>query len=91
MAPSLLNPLLPRPLERVILRALERDPRRRYQTVEDLLLSFQKALDGPPFFEQISSRWQATCQKLRDCLSPETPDWRLVDALGAPTRLMGPP
>jgi serine/threonine protein kinase len=46
MAPSLLNPSLRRPLERVILRALEKAPRRRYQTVEDLLRAFQKALDA---------------------------------------------
>jgi serine/threonine protein kinase len=91
MVPSLLNPSLPRPLERVILRALEKNPRRRYQTVEDVLCAFQKALDGPPFFEHISSRWQATCQKLRDYLSPETSDWLPVDALSAPTRVMGPP
>jgi eukaryotic-like serine/threonine-protein kinase len=91
MAPSLLNPSLPRSVERVILGALEKDPRRRYQTVEDLLRAFQKALDAPPFFEHISSRWQATCQKLRDCLSPETPDWQAVDALATPARMMGPP
>jgi eukaryotic-like serine/threonine-protein kinase len=72
-APSLLNPSLPRPVERVILGALKKNPRRRYQTAEDVLRAFQKALDAPTFFEQLSSRWQATCQKLRDCLSPETP------------------
>ena len=54
MAPSLLNPSLPRPLERVIPRALEKAPRRRYQTVEDVLCAFQRALDAPPFFEHIS-------------------------------------
>ena len=91
MAPSLLNPALPRPLERVILRALEKAPHRRYQTVEDLRCAFQKALDAPPFFEHISSRWQATCQKLRDRLSPETSDWQRVDALATPIRRMGPP
>jgi hypothetical protein len=91
MAPSLLNPLLPRPLERVILRALEKNPRRRYQTVEDVLCAFQKALDAPPFFEHISSRWQATCQTLRHWLSPETPDWQRVDALATPTRMRGAP
>ena len=73
LAPSLLNPSLPRSVERVILGALEKDPCRRYQTVEDLLWAFQKALDAPTFFAQISSGWQTTCQKLRDCLSPETP------------------
>jgi eukaryotic-like serine/threonine-protein kinase len=90
LAPSFLNPSIPRSVERVILGALEKDPLRRYQTVEDLLRAFQKALDAPPFFERISSRWQATCQKLRGCLSPETPDWQPVDALATPTRIMGP-
>ena len=91
LAPSFLHPSIPRSVERVILGALKKDPRRRYQTVEDLLRAFQKALDAPVFFEQLSSRWQATCQKLCDCLSPETPDWQPVDALVAPTRMMGPP
>ncbi len=73
LAPSLLNPSLLRPVERVILRALEKDPRRRYQTVEDLLCAFQQALDAPTFREQLSSRWRATCQTLRNRLTPETP------------------
>jgi len=91
LAPSFLNPSITRSVERVILGALEKDPRRRYQTIEDLLRAFQKALDAPPFFEQISTRWQATCQKLRDCLSPETPDWQPIDALATPARMRGPP
>ena len=91
LAPSLLNPSLPRPVERVILGALKKDPRRRYQTAEDLLRAFQKALDAPTFVEQISSGWQATCQKLRDCLSPETSDWQPADALAIPIRMRGPP
>ncbi len=56
MAPSLLNPSLPRPLERVILRALEKDPHHRYQTIEDLLHAFQKALEAPAFFEHLSAQ-----------------------------------
>ena len=63
MAPSLLNPSLPRAVERVILRALEKDPHHRYQTVEDLLHAFQMALDAPSFFEHISTHWQELCQK----------------------------
>jgi len=62
-APSMLNPSLPRPVERVILRALEKDPHHRYQTVEDLLHAFQMALDAPSFFEHISTHWQELCQK----------------------------
>ncbi len=91
LAPSFLNPSLPRSVERVILGALEKDSRRRYQTVEELLRAFQKALDAPTFFAQLSSRWQATCQTLRDCLSPETTDRQPVDALATPTRMRGPP
>ena len=91
LAPSLLNPSLPRSVERVMLNALEKDPRRRYQTVEELLHAFEQALDAPTFFDQLSSRWQATCQKLRHRLSPETPDWRPVDALATPAPMMGSP
>jgi serine/threonine protein kinase len=53
-APSLLNPSLPLPVERVILRALEKDPRYRYQTIEDLLHAYQKAIEAPAFFKQLS-------------------------------------
>jgi serine/threonine-protein kinase len=53
MAPSLLNPSLPCPLERVILRALEKDPRHRYQTIEDVLHAFQEALEAPAFFAHL--------------------------------------
>ena len=63
LAPSILNPSLPRPVERVILCALEKDPHQRYQTIEDLLHAFQMALDAPTFFEHISTQWQEICQK----------------------------
>lgn len=65
LAPSLLNPSLPHSVELVILGALEKDPGRRYQTIEDLLCAFQKALEAPTFFAQLSSRWRTTCRKLR--------------------------
>jgi len=64
LAPSLLNPSLPRPVERVILRALEKDPGHRYQTIEDLLHAYHKALEAPTFFKQLSSQGRETWQKL---------------------------
>ena len=64
MAPSLLNPSLPRPLERVILRALEKDPRYRYQTIEDVLHAYQKAIATPAVFKHLSWLWPETRQKL---------------------------
>ena len=64
LAPSFLNPSLPRPVERVILRALEKDPRHRYQTIKDLLHAFHKAIEAQTFFKQLSAQWQEACQKL---------------------------
>jgi eukaryotic-like serine/threonine-protein kinase len=90
LAPSFLNPSLPHSVEGVILGALEKDPGHRYQSVEELLRAFQKALDAPTFFAHLSSRWQASCQKLRACLAPETADWLPVETL-APLRLRGLP
>lgn len=80
-APSFCNPALPRSVERVILRALEKNPGRRYQTVEDLLHAFQKAIQAPTFFGQISSQLQETCQKLRNRLAPDTSPWQTGDVL----------
>jgi serine/threonine protein kinase/tetratricopeptide (TPR) repeat protein len=39
--PRLLNPELPDPLARIILRCLERDPARRYQSARDILLDLE--------------------------------------------------
>jgi serine/threonine-protein kinase len=61
MAPSLLNPFLPRRVERVILRALEKDPDKRFQTIEDLLQAFRKALSAPTFFEHLSFQRLEAC------------------------------
>ena len=57
-APSVFNPSLPLTVERVVLRALEKDPSRRYQTIEDLLHAFQRALEASSFLEHFSSQWQ---------------------------------
>jgi serine/threonine-protein kinase len=57
MAPSLLNPTLPRSAERVILHALEKDPCHRYQTIKDLLHAFQKSLQAPIYSKHLSLKW----------------------------------
>ncbi len=56
IAPSLFNPSLKGPIERVILRALEKNPRRRFQTVEELLCAYQKAIEVPISLRQYSIR-----------------------------------
>jgi len=68
LAPSLCNPSIPRPVEQVILRALEKDPRQRYQTVEDLLHAFQKALEAPTFLMQLSAKCLQHFERLGDVL-----------------------
>ena len=61
-APSFFNPSLPESVERVILRALEKHPNRRFQTVEDLLHAFQMSLKVPTSFDHFSMQWQETYQ-----------------------------
>lgn len=41
--PSLLNPLIPPAVEAVVLRALEKEPGKRFQSAQDLLLAYQEA------------------------------------------------
>jgi serine/threonine-protein kinase len=76
LAPSFINPSITRPVERVILRALEKDPRHRYQSVEALLHAFQHALETPGFFGYLSTHWQTTRQKMRSRYTPETPPYQ---------------
>ena len=61
-APSFFNPSLPEPVERVILCALEKNPDRRFQSVEDLLHAFQIALEVPTSFKHFSTQRQETYQ-----------------------------
>ncbi|MDQ2906030.1 MAG: serine/threonine protein kinase [Chloroflexota bacterium] len=44
--PSTLNPSISRPIEQVILRAMEKDPRRRFRTARDLAHAYQNALES---------------------------------------------
>lgn len=55
--PRAMNPLLPEPMEAVLLRALEKDPADRYPSMEAFVQAFHEALDrsfpGPAFLEPI--------------------------------------
>ncbi len=45
--PSRLNPLITPDVDRVILRALDKDPRRRFQTPHELAQAYQQAVNAP--------------------------------------------
>jgi serine/threonine protein kinase len=47
MRPSALNPAVPPAIEQVILRTLDKDPRRRYHTAEAVTQAFHRALVTP--------------------------------------------
>jgi serine/threonine-protein kinase len=81
LPPSFINPSITRAVERVILRALEKEPCHRYQSVEALLHAFQHALEAPGFFGYLSTHWQTTRQKMRSRLTPETPPYQPAAAL----------
>ncbi len=45
--PSRINPAIPLEVDRVILRALDKDPRRRYQTPDELAQAYFQAIHAP--------------------------------------------
>jgi serine/threonine protein kinase len=48
-APRSIKPSIPQSVEKVILRALAKNPQERYFSVSDLMIDFQAALDSRPF------------------------------------------
>jgi serine/threonine protein kinase len=66
-------------VEQVILRALEKDPRRRFQTMEELYVAYQKAL-RPSFSNQLSASLHKVGQQIRKQLAPETEPWESIPA-----------
>jgi serine/threonine protein kinase len=54
LPPSRINPTIPPEVDRVILRALDKDPRRRYQTPDELAQVYDQAIHAP-FLDVASS------------------------------------
>jgi protein phosphatase len=65
VAPSRYRPDVPRWLENLLLRAVARDPKQRFETAEELLLALERgdlqrvsAPQRTPLVHDATSRWQ---------------------------------
>jgi serine/threonine protein kinase/formylglycine-generating enzyme required for sulfatase activity len=58
--PRKVNAELPKDLETVCLKAMEKDPARRYQTARELALDLQRFLDGKPILARPTGRIERT-------------------------------
>jgi eukaryotic-like serine/threonine-protein kinase len=55
--PRRLDPRIPRELERICLRCLEKDPRRRYRSAAELAVDLDLFLRGEPLLTASTNRW----------------------------------
>jgi serine/threonine-protein kinase len=61
LRPSELNPDLPPDLERVILKALEKNPADRYQTADDFREALLGCIDAGNWTREMAADWWQTC------------------------------
>ena len=73
--PTQINPVIPRAVERVILRALEKPPGQRYQSANELVQAYLNAITFPDQVEEVerSSRPQAARRAGKEIETPALP------------------
>ncbi|MFW5691041.1 MAG: protein kinase domain-containing protein, partial [Chloroflexota bacterium] len=79
-SPTRLNPDLPPEVGEVLLKALEKDPGRRYRTANEMMAAFDEALQSAGLRELDSSRVQRAVQ-LGDLISQHTPGGSAYDTV----------
>ncbi len=82
------NPLVPVALESVVMRALAKDPRQRYQSADEMGIELDQVRQGLPISDETSVIGAATLAMARP--APPTPAETMV-ALPLPPRETGPP
>lgn len=55
VCPSLLNPTIPYAVEQIILQSLEKDPQRRFPSVQAMVQAFEQALPAPSLLQTLST------------------------------------
>lgn len=79
--PRQLNPAIPRDLETICLKCLEKDPARRYASAEDLLAEFARVQNGLPILARPIGRLDRTWRWYRRNPVPATLGAALILAL----------
>ena len=86
--PSEINPAIPTDLERIVMRALEKNPDRRYQTVDEMIAALEQVNPAlaPAFMEEIPG---TPIESLYLPVSQSKPSQRIAGILsGLPAALM---
>ena len=81
VAPRKLNSQVPEPLNKVILRCLEKEKTNRYQTAEELLSDLALVEEGLPITERVAAKTRVTTQ--RSALRPSGFRRALIPGLAA--------
>ncbi len=73
LPPSFYNPKIPHSIDQVVLRALEKDPRRRYQSAQELADGFERARLTPSIHETQEMQPYKTLQEAGQQSNGDTP------------------
>jgi serine/threonine protein kinase len=90
--PREFNPNIPEPIEKVLLKALSKDPNKRYPTISAFNQAFQKALKISIITHQAEGSWTAKYYEITQVLSRiqnKAKGWFLRSALTKRNALLG--
>ena len=65
VAPRKINPVIPRPLEAIILKAMDKDKRLRYGSAEEMALDLERYLKDEPVLARPAGPWRKLIRRVR--------------------------